>query len=219
MEIVFSHAGGLYPYLMGIAEVLQELELEDVIYSCTSAGSLPAVLLNARKNMREAFNDIVEEDLTQGSWEEILRRNLEKYISEEDFIANKGKLICKLSKLNTFLVPEPVTVSTWKSREDFIDCIVACCYVPFLCGKKLFLNYHDEKVLDGFFANCSSKPVTTLPYLYIHPEMWRPMKKQWYIPTSDKEWMKSLYTWGVEDANKNLRDLVSKTNKEFELKI
>ena len=218
MEVIFSYAGGLYPYLMGVAEVLQEMELEDIIYSCTSAGCIPAVLLNSRKNIKETFNEMIKEDLSKGTWEEIIRKNLEKYISEEDFIANKGKVICKLSKLNTFLVPEPVTVSEWTSRKDFIDCIVASCYVPFLCGNKLFLNYRGEKVLDGFFSKASSEPVTTLPNIYIHPEIWRPMKKHWYIPSSDKEWMRTLYTWGVEDANKNLKDFLSNMNKELELK-
>ena len=125
VEVVFSHSGSMFAYYLGIAEVLQDYDLTDVIFSGTSGGVFPCILLNSKNCIREFFDQILEyvKD-SSGSWEHIIRDFLNKYLSQQDVEANQNKFMCKLTKLNDFFLPEKVKVSKWTDKQDFVDCIV-----------------------------------------------------------------------------------------------
>ena len=59
VEVIFSHAGSMFAYYLGIAEVLQKYDLSDVVFSGTSGGCFPCILLNSKNDIREFFEDIL----------------------------------------------------------------------------------------------------------------------------------------------------------------
>jgi len=221
VEVVFSHSGSMFAYYLGIAEVLQDYDLTDVIFSGTSGGVFPCILLNSKNCIREFFDQILEyvKD-SSGSWEHIIRDFLNKYLSQQDVEANQNKFMCKLTKLNNFLLPEKVVVSDWKDKEDFVECIVSACYVPIMCGNKFYIEYRDQKIIDGFFSGTSNTPVTKNKFILFHPNKWRYINPSWMLPSKDTIWLKSLYQLGYNDALENIKDIkkVLKQNKEKELK-
>lgn len=220
VEVVFSHSGSMFAYYLGIAEVLQEYDLSDVIFSGTSGGCFPCILLNSSNNIRDFFDEILEYvKNSNDSWENVIKNFLTEYLSDEDVEANQNKFICKLTKLNDFLLPEKVTVSSWRDKEDFINCVVAACYVPIMCGNKFYIEYRGEKIVDGFFSGTSNTPVTNNEHLLFHPNKWRYINPTWMLPSKDTVWLKSLYELGYNDALANIQDIQSvlKMNKEKEL--
>lgn len=220
-EIIFSHSGSMFAYYLGIAEVLQDYDLSDVVFSGTSGGCFPCILLNAKKDIRQFFNQILEyvKDCND-SWEDIIRDFLDKYITDEDVSANQGKFRCKLTKLNDFFLPEKVSVGRWADKEDFVDCISAACYIPLMCGNKFYVEYRNQKIVDGFFSGTSKLPVTDNKNIVFYPSKWRYINPTWLLPSKDTIWLKSLYQLGYNDALANLHDIqrVLKLNKEKELK-
>ena len=220
VEVIFSHAGSMFAYYLGIAEVLQKYDLTDVVFSGTAGGCFPCILLNSKNNIREFFDEILDAvKIPNYSWENIIRDFLTEYLSQEDIESNKGKFTCKLTKLNDFFLPEKVKVSKWTDKEDFIDCIVASCYVPGVSGNKLYMEYRGNKVVNGFFSGTSSEPVTENAYMLFSSNKWRYINPTWLLPSKDAVWLKSLYELGYNDALANIKDIsaVLKPNKEKEL--
>jgi len=221
-EIIFSHSGSMFAYYLGIAEVLQQYDLSDVIFSGTSGGCFPCILLNSKKNIRSFFNEILNYiKNNEDSWEKIIRDMLNEYLTDEDIMLNKDKFICKLTKLNSFMLPEKVFIKEWKDKKDFVDCIVASCYVPLMCGDKLYIKYRNEKIIDGFFSGTSNIPTTDNSHILFYPSKWRYINPSWLIPSKDIEWLKSLYELGYNDTLSNIHnlDLTLKTKKQKEIKI
>ena len=220
VEVIFSHSGSMFAYYLGIAEVLQKYDLSDVVFSGTSGGCFPCILLNSKNNIREFFEDILNcVKTSKDSWENVIRDFLTEYLSEDDIEANKGKFTCKLTKLNDFFLPEKVKVSKWTDKQDFVDCIVASCYVPIMCGNKFYIEYRDQKIVDGFFSGASNEPVTENKHILLSPSKWRYVNPSWLLPSKDTVWLKSLYELGYNDALANIKDISSvlKPNKEKDL--
>ena len=222
VEVLFSHSGSMFAYYLGIAEVLETYDLSNVFFSGTSGGCFPCILLNSKNNIREFFDEILDYvKNSDDSWEKVIREFLNKYLTEDDVESNKGKFSCKMTKLNSYMLPEKITVSSWKDKEDFVECIVAACYVPIMCGNKFYIEYRGEKVIDGFFSGTSNVPVTEHEHILFHPNKWRYVNPSWLLPSKDTVWLKSLYQLGYNDALANIKDIqaVLKPNKEKVVKI
>lgn len=220
VEILFSHSGAMFAYYLGIAEVLKEYDLSDVVFSATSGGCFPCILLNTGKDIRTTFNNMLDYiENNNNSWENIIKGFLTENITDEDIELLNKKFCCKLTKLNSFLLPEKVSVDEWNNKEDFVQCIGAACFVPLMCGNKFYTEYRNEKVIDGFFSGTSSIPVTTNKVLHFHPNMWRTVNPTWLLPSTDKQWLKALYELGYMDALNHKSEfegtLKMKTQKEI----
>jgi len=220
VEVVFSHSGSMFAYYLGIAEVLQQYDLTDVIFSGTSGGCFPCILLNSQNKIHDFFDKILEYiKRTDDTWENIINNFLTEYMTDDDVEKNKHKFLCKLTKLNDYMMPEKVVVSDWKDKEDFINCITAACYVPIMCGNKVYIEYRGQKIIDGFFSGTSNTPVTNNEHILFYPNKWRYINPTWMLPSKDTVWLKSLYELGYNDALANIGDInkILKMNKEKQL--
>ena len=118
-EIIFSYSGGMFPYYLGIAEVLQEYDLSDAVYSGTSGGCFAPLVLNAGKSPREVFEKILLAlQKAKEPWERIIKEFIKEEFTEEELMRNNRVLTVKLCKLNPFFIPSKVTVDTWKDTSD-----------------------------------------------------------------------------------------------------
>ena len=213
LEIIFSHSGGMFPYYLGVAEVLKDYDLSNVIFSATSGGCFAPMVLNSGKNPRDVFDKILNHIGGEGSWETIIKEFIFNEFTEEELLQNNHKLSVKLTKLNQFLLPEKVNVDSWTSKQDFIDCIGAACYVPMMCGSKFYCEYRNQKIVDGFFAGTSELPITDNETLLISTTKWRPFTPHWLLPCTDADWLKNIYNLGYRDAMVNIRDIESRLTK------
>lgn len=204
-EIIFSYCGGMFPYYLGIASVLQKnYDLSDVVFSSTSGGSFAPLLLNSKRDILETFNNILDFiEFNDSSWEKIIYDFLKQELNESDVAANNDKLYVKLTKINDYLMPEKVSVKNWVNKEDLCKCISASCFVPILCGNKFFTSYRGNKIVDGFFAGTSTIPVTENPNIIFKIDKWRLLTPSSILPTSDIPWLKSMFNLGVLDAEKH----------------
>jgi hypothetical protein len=208
-EIVFSHSGSMFAYYLGIAEILQKYDLSNVVFSGTSGGCFPCILLNAKRDIRDFFDQIIEhiKENDDKNWDSLVTSILRHCIDEEDVESNQDKFYCKFSRLNGGVLPEKVVVSNWTSKEDFVECIASACFIPMVSDNKMYKVYRNEKVMDGFFSGTSSKPVTDNPYVLFSPNKWRFSNPTWMFPTKDTEWLKAMYELGYNDALTNIKDI------------
>ena len=219
IEIIFSHSGGMFPYYLGIAEVLKEYDLSDVVFSGTSGGCFAPIVLNSGRDPREIFGKIINHIKSNGSWESVIKDFLNNEFTEEELLRNNNKLSVKLTKLNNFLLPEKVNVDSWNSKYDFIECIGAACYVPILCGNKFYCEYRNNKTVDGFFAGTSELHVTSNQTLLFSTTKWRPFTPHWLLPCTDTDWLKNIYELGYRDAMANIQEIESKLTRKEMLSI
>jgi len=220
VEVIFSHSGSMFAYYLGIAEVLQNYDMSDVVFSGTSGGCFPCILLNSGKDIPYFFDTILDfiKD-SEDNWENTIKKFLTEHITEEDVKKNQFRFNCKLTKLNKYLIPEKVVVNCWKDKQDFVDCIAAACYVPIMTGGNLYTNYRGEKIIDGFFSGTSSESVTNYENILFYPNKWRYTNPTWMLPSKDVQWLKALYELGYNDALQNIEELSKtlKMNKENKL--
>lgn len=222
VEVIFSHSGSMFAYYLGIAEVLQKYDLSDVVFSGTSGGCFPCILLNCERDIRDFFNQILEYIKTNSfkNWDNLIKDFLETYIHEEDIERNQNKFHCKLTKLKRFMLFEKVVVSNWTDKQDFVDCISAACFVPIMSSDNQFYKtYRNEKIIDGFFSGTSSEAITEHKSILFHPNKWRFINPTWLLPSKDTEWLSAMYELGFNDALANIRDIERVLNpiKEKEL--
>jgi len=203
IEVIFPHTGITFPYYLGVIKILKEhYQFDGVKFSGTSAGMFPCVLAFLDKDIDAIFEKILGEFDTKESYEKIIRNVLEDVITEEDFQTVNGKVICKMAKLNKFLIPEKTYVSSWTDRKDMIECLVAGCHIPYITGEGFYYEYRDSKILDGWFAHTSMKPATNYEYFNIkHPE--DSLLDMLSIP--NKRRLIELYHQGILDTEKDLR--------------
>jgi hypothetical protein len=221
-EIVFGHGGTFFAYYLGIAKYMKEtLDLSDVVYSGTSAGNLPCILLCAEKNIDKVFRTIlgyIAGYAKTKTWEEIIRMTLNDIIREDDIPKLNDKYHCKMTKIGRFYFPGKAYTKTWKNKEDLVDCVTAACFVPGLCGNKLSLPYRGESVLDGFFTGTSEANVTESERtLLIKANKWRNTLISSYLPNDDLAYLSSLYTLGYCDAKKNKEEFDFLLKEEEEI--
>ncbi len=201
VEIIFSHAGGMFPYYLGIAEILQSYDLSEVVFSATSGGCFAPLLLNSKRDIRKTFDKILDSIKNNNkTWEEILHDFLDKELTEEDVALNNRRFCVKLAKLNDFFFPDKVSVDKWDNKADLVDCVTAACYVPLICGKKFYTTYRNQKIVDGFFGGTSSLPITSHNSIKFSVDKWRMIDPSWLIPSTDIPWLKGLFELGVMDA-------------------
>jgi len=207
-EIIFSFSGGMFPYYLGIASVLQTYDLSDVVFSCTSGGCFAPLLLNSKRDIQTTLDAVMEIMKTENkSWEDIINQFLVNELTEDDVHANNDKLMIKLTKLDKYFMPEKAVVKKWDNKEDMAKCVAVACFVPLLCGNKFFTEYKGNRVLDGFFSGTSTTPVTSLPSMYFSVYKWRSLNPINMLPSDDKAWMRSIFELGVLDANENLGEI------------
>ena len=120
-----------------------------------------------------------------------------------------------MTRLNSLFLPEQVTVSSWNTRQDLIDCLVACCYIPVYCGKDLYQNYRNERVMDGWFSRTSNTCVSGKECIVLDSKKYNDkIPEKWLMPKMTDEYVFGLYELG----KKAHLDLNLKIKSEIQLK-
>lgn len=197
-EFIVPYTGKLFPYYLGMGQnIKQKYELKDVTFSSSSLGIFVSVIMLSDIDSFEVLKDLIMYSKSYKlNWKTIMYRMCEKYITEDVYKQIKGRLICKGTKLNDYLLPESVIVSKWESKQDFIDCIVGLSFMPFMFSNDAFIDYKDEKILDGCFSRCTETPVTGLEIVKFPNIEWKNFKE--FMTTLDETTVNNLYSEGLD---------------------
>ena len=210
----FGGCGGLYPYFLGVAHYIQKnYNLDNVIFTGSSAGCFPALCMAMEKDIDLLYNEWnipFLQDVNQTklgpmwNWYDLLRKHTYKHLPDNIDNLKLNIWITKTPNLTTGWQTE--LVKKWSSKEDLIDCMVASGYVP-IYGKSLTTTFRKSKCIDCCIHSNSHSNTNSNSYKKLEIDMWRPMKKLWYFCSSNIEWSNKLYLWGQNDAKDHKDEL------------
>ena len=216
-EFIIPYTGKLFPYYLGMGQKLKEkYEFDDVVFSCSSLGIFVSIIMLSDIEPTRVLADLIMYSKSSKlNWKTIMYRMCDNHITEDVYRQVKKHLLCKGTKLNEFLLPESVFVSNWDSRQDFIDSVVALSFMPFIFSNDTYIDYKDDRLLDGSFSNCTETPVTGLEVIKFPHIEWKNLKE--FMTSLDERTANKLYAEGL---NKNIiMNLKSKQTQTSEVKL
>jgi len=216
-EFIIPSTGKMFPYFLGMGKRAKEMySFDDVVFSASSFGIFIAVVMLADEiDEREIIKDLIsmtKYPLNKFFWKQMMRELCDKYISDDVYCKIQGNLICKGTKLNSFMLPESVIVSNWDSKEDFIDCICALCHIPLICDNKICEKYKGTKLMDGRFSNCSNLRVTGYDTVKFKQIEWVTLKE--FMVSFDEENINKMFTDGIREfINLNIDEITENSER------
>ena len=162
LSLCFSAGGLLFPYYVGVCEALVEAKvLNDATQLAgASAGSLIAAAV-ATKVPSSVMLDCLKDfsaDLrkfgTRGRLKEAVQKTLLQILPDDAFeLANQRGVYVAVSRFTgTRLVSD--LHSHWESNDDFSQCLLASCHIPFyFSGISAGTRYRGDWVCDGGATN------------------------------------------------------------------
>jgi hypothetical protein len=160
---ILCAGGGYYVfYYLGIFKFMQEhYDLTDCVFSGVSAGILPCLALSAGISIDLALNKMLElnERLKDGVFNKIydyMRDLLNHFITADILKKINGKLYVTLLEVPAY---NYVTINSWTSKEDLIDCIIASSFLPNLLTSQPYSLFRGRKFIDGGIM----RPIPQLP--------------------------------------------------------
>ena len=166
-------------YLLGITSyIVNNYELDNYIFSGTSAGAWISLILSYKGNHQDLINDILHSTSMKFNNIKVLGHHLKllfltKY-KNEDF--NLDKIFISVTEINTenFLISTKLVIhNNFKTLEDTVDCCIASSHVPIVMGN-LYRKYRNKNTIDGGFSQYPYLN-TIVPSLHINPFV---LKKQ-----------------------------------------
>jgi predicted acylesterase/phospholipase RssA len=152
----FAPGGLLFPYYLGAAYQLQALGLlkDKTPIGGTSAGSIVATAIafgkteaEVRASMQEFMTDVRNGDELKVAF----RRQLELLVPEDapERAKNHGLAI---GYYEVYPNRRPHIVTSWESKEDFIQTVLASCNFPFYFSRSPLVRCRDTWAIDGMFS-------------------------------------------------------------------
>ena len=123
--------------------------------------------------------------------------------NEKEYEKANGKFYCSLTKIPYL---ENEIIGKYDNNEDLLDCMLASGYVG-LYAPSMTTRVRGQLYIDGSLSNNSPVPYPHLPSKVLQIWHWRWINPLWVHVSSSEEWTETMFTWGKEDAEKNLSDL------------
>ena len=221
--IHFTGCGGLYPYYLGIASVIQEHFVVDdkTLISSSSAGCISSSLLICNKNINNYFyneiKDFINDLKANPSWRifninNIARNNLNNFFNKTEnknlYKEYNKKGIIFINEINRLKLKN-IGISNWDNNDDVINCMMASCYIPFYGPlDRITEFYKGKRCIDG--NNYCDKNVNYLKNklpTFIIDTRWRDINYNWYYFWGDFEWAEKLFNWGKDDAYEHINEI------------
>jgi predicted patatin/cPLA2 family phospholipase len=162
--IVFQGGGQYFFWNMGIVAYLNKhFDMEDIKLVGASAGALTAVLMvckiDAEKALECALRICDEHKVRErwlmfvGIWGEIVKEWLEELLPENAADLCSDKVYILISSLLGKHV-----VSSFRSKQDLIECLLASTHIPFLMDYLPFRWWKGWWCYDGCIGNFTNDP-------------------------------------------------------------
>ena len=157
LELSFCPTGFGCVYYIGIIEILQEklkynYIKNNVKIACSSSGVLASLILLINcQNSKQLYYDLLDKygNNMFGKGNDIVRDIFEKIVPKDiDLNLLNDKLYINYCTMDGFRVKSHI-VSTYNSRDELLNYVLASSYIPFYSGKQIYIN--EQKSYDGFF--------------------------------------------------------------------
>lgn len=146
-------------YLLGISSyIIQNYNLENFVFSGTSAGAWISLILSYKGNHQELIEDILHiSSIDPKQNIKILGHHLKllfltKY-KTDDF--NLNKIFISVTEINTehfFITSKLAIHNNFKTLEDAVECCIASSHIPLVTGN-LYRKYKNKNTIDGGFSH------------------------------------------------------------------
>lgn len=223
LQISFAGCGGMYHYYLGIAKIMQrELDLDNIVFSGSSGGCIPALLLLLGIDIDIIHYELNQEILKEvnaykfGSlwiWNKIFRKHIHDFLDEDVHTKVDGKLFISITRFPSM---KNEIISQWKDKQDLIDCIQASCFIPMAFEFRPWYIFRGNRYIDGAISNNMVVPLSTdsVPHIHIHTEKWRKANYNWIWCYTDRMWAEQLFKWGQEDALEHIEEFCKYTTRK-----
>ena len=221
VQMIFGGCGGMFTYLLGVASTIQKhFELDNVIFSGSSGGIIPSILLALDFDVDYYFEKInipMFEELNSyrfgciGKLNNCFRNIFKKHLTDEGFEKIKNIYHVSLTNCSNF---ENEIISGWKSKDDLLEGMLASSFIPIFDSNKLTYSFRGKKYIDGSLSNSYPIPFDHLPSIVIKRDRWRKNNLNWLWIWTNPDWHRTLYNWGKEDAMENLHEFYDLLKKK-----
>lgn len=204
-------------YLLGISSyIIDNYNLNNYIFSGTSAGAWISLIFSYKGNHQYLINDILSIESKNITNIKVLGHHLKslfltKY-KTEDFYLNK--IFISVTEINTenFIIDTKLVIhNNFKTLEDAVECCIASSHIPLVTGN-LYRKYKNKNTIDGGFSHYPYLN-TTESSLHIYPFTFKTPTKDEYECNQLKLFVElfmltklnfsSLYNDGYNDASQN----------------
>lgn len=156
LAFAFAPAGLLFPYYIGVAYQLRALGLltDSTPLGGSSAGAIVAAVVACgldEHGVIASLGQLLEEVRSGEKLETSLRRQLEAMLPE-DAVERAERHGLTIAYQEVLPHPRPHIVSSWESREDLIETILASCNFPFFFSRFPFVKCRGAWTVDGLFS-------------------------------------------------------------------
>lgn len=152
----FGGGGLLFPYYVGAAYQLKNVGLlgRTTPLGGASAGSIAAALVAfdiEESVVRASMKRFLDRVRNGASLNAALRPELEKLVPD-DFLERAQRHSLAIGYYEVFPQREAHIVTSWKSKEDFIQTVLASCNFPVYFSRWPFVKCRNSWAIDGLFA-------------------------------------------------------------------
>jgi hypothetical protein len=156
LAFAFAPAGLLFPYYIGVAYQLRDLGLlnSSTPLGGSSAGAIVAAAVACGCEEHGVVASLAKllEDVRNGEkLKSTLRRQLEDMLPE-DAVLRAERHGLTIAYLEVLPRPRPHMVTSWESREDLIDTILASCNYPLFFSRWPLVKCRGAWAVDGLFS-------------------------------------------------------------------
>ncbi|KAF0684987.1 Aste57867_23016 [Aphanomyces stellatus] len=214
VQISFGGCGGFYNYLLGVASIVQErFDLTGAVFSGSSAGCFPALVLAMERSVADFFHGanltlIRDADkktfMGLGGWIPLTKKHTLAQLDPDTYIKLDKKFYCSITRVPSL---QNELVTTWKDNEDMVDCMLTSGHVP-LYHPEILKSFRGGKYIDGSVSNNDPLPLgDAAPAHVFHFWKWRNVLPHWILVSTNANWANQQFEWGRADALANLHEI------------
>lgn len=166
---VFKGAGGYIAWYFGYAKYLQDnVDLSNVTFGGTSAGSIIATFLAANIPIKDAWNSWFMKLLgdlpphfkfPNVEFVPVAKKHVFQLLTPEKFEKINERVHISLTNVNL----QRVSVDEFESVEDIVNCVIASCHVPWVIDGNAIVKYKGSHYMDGSVYNTLTRGID--PYI------------------------------------------------------
>jgi Patatin-like phospholipase len=207
--VVFDGCGGLYSYMLGItAELQQRHDLSGTRFLTASGGSVSGLLLAAgidAERFHLDCNRSMLEDCRAHATGFLFNirvsadRHLREFLPPAAFEMCTERLLISLTTLPGL---RNEVVSSYRSNEELVDCMMATMFWPLAFDGRWSAIFNGRRYWDG--ALTLNRAAIDNGALFFSAMLWRRMPWHWRIPWADPVWHDRLFYLGAFDARQHL---------------
>ncbi|KAK8931320.1 hypothetical protein KSP39_PZI016964 [Platanthera zijinensis] len=151
----FSAAGLLFPYHLGVAQLLLEKGFikETTPLAGSSAGAIVCVVISSGSSMKDALQatKILAEDCrlngTAFRLGEVLRNVLNEFLPEDVHTRSNGRVRIAITQLSWR--PRGLLVDQFDSKKDLINAVITSSFIPGYLAPRPATLYRNKLCVDG----------------------------------------------------------------------